>query len=152
MFTTLLVPIDGSATAEAGLHEALKLAKGLGARVVLLTVIDDLALLMESTAIASHGSDQAQLRRQGEKVLDAAAAEALRAGVPAELALRQAPLMRAADTILAEAVARHCDLIVMGTHGRKGVARLALGSDAEKVARASDVPVMLVRHAGPKSL
>ena len=54
---------------------------------------------------------------------------------------------RVSDVIVDEAAKAGCELIVMGTHGRRGVSRVALGSDAENVLRSSSIPVLLVRSA-----
>jgi nucleotide-binding universal stress UspA family protein len=73
-------------------------------------------------------------------------------GVPAETRLRGVMRATVADAIVDEAQKLGCDLIVMGTHGRRGISRLAMGSDAELVVRSSWVPVLLVRmqtlHSG----
>ena len=58
---------------------------------------------------------------------------------------------RVADAILGEARDAHCDLIVIGTHGRRGIDRALMGSDAERVLRESPVPVLLVRAPGAAS-
>ncbi|WP_157264387.1 universal stress protein [Azohydromonas aeria] len=68
--------------------------------------------------------------------------------VPSQAVLREIPSGRAATAIVEEASAHDCQLIVMGPHGRRGLTRLALGSDAELVVRTSTVPVLLVRAEG----
>ena len=67
------------------------------------------------------------------------------AGVDVEAVVRYDPGLRVSDLIVREAVDGRADLIVMGTHGRRALRRLALGSDAELVLRESPVPVLLVR-------
>jgi nucleotide-binding universal stress UspA family protein len=87
------------------------------------------------------------LRADGRKVLDKALARAEAAGVQAEavqVASRGSPV---SDVILAQARRAKADVIVMGTHGRRGLNRLLLGSDAERVLRDARVPVLLVRRA-----
>lgn len=83
--------------------------------------------------------------KTGRSVLDAGEAAAKKEGVKVDSVLLESIGGVAADLILAQAKTWQPDLIVMGTHGRRGLARLALGSDAEQVVRAATVPVMLVR-------
>ena len=86
------------------------------------------------------------LRDEGKKVLAQASADVKAQGLEPETRLMAALGERAADLIVDEARRWRADLIVMGTHGRRGVVRLALGSDAERVLRLSPVPVLVVRH------
>ena len=85
------------------------------------------------------------LVKAGKAVLEAGESAARRAGVNAKTVLLESIGGVAADLILAQARKVHADLIVMGTHGRRGIFRLALGSDAEQVVHATHVPVVLVR-------
>lgn len=140
----LLVPLDGSATAGRGLAEALELARGLGAKVRVLHVLDP-RLLLGHAGEASGEQLAAAQRAEGRRVLDDALVAAGRAGVDAEAVLREAAPQRVADVILHETHAWPADLVVMGTHGRSGIGRVALGSDADAVLRGSAVPVLLVR-------
>lgn len=133
MYSRILAPTDGSATATQGVREAIALAKALKAQLVLLHAIDDFPI--------TH-----TLREAGRTILDTAAGLADKDGVACETVLRELDVQHAADAIVSEAVAKECDLIVMGTHGRRGINRLFLGSDSEKVLRHSPVPVLLVRQ------
>jgi nucleotide-binding universal stress UspA family protein len=85
------------------------------------------------------------LREAGLKVLDQAAAAVRRADLSCEQKLVEIAGARVADEIVNQAKQWSADLIVMGTHGRRGLKRLALGSDAELVLRSSSTPVLLVR-------
>jgi len=87
------------------------------------------------------------LRNRGREVLDQAAELARAYGVPAESVLCESIGGAAGPLIVEQAEKWTADLIVMGTHGRRGLRRLALGSDAERVLRAATVPVLLVRDA-----
>lgn len=147
MYSKILVPIDGSATADYGLREALKLASGSSATVFLLYVVDQYPMLVDMAAAASYQEVQDDLRRYGDEVLaKAKAVVAANAGLKAEAIVREVVGGRVADVIVEEADKARCDLIVMGTHGRRGFSRLTLGSDAELVVRQAPVPVLLVRH------
>jgi nucleotide-binding universal stress UspA family protein len=91
------------------------------------------------------------LRQYGLEVLAKARVAAEAASVHSEPLLREVTGKRIADVIVEQAHQHGCDLIVMGTHGRRGFTRLTLGSAAEGVARTSDVPVLLVRLEEPKA-
>lgn len=149
MYRRILVPLDGSATAERGLQEAIALAAVHKARLHLLHVMENIVVMGDIAAVVSIDEMRQSLREQGEKVLAKALEAARAAGVEAEVQLREILEGRAAPAIVAEARAAGCDLIVMGTHGRRGFSRLLLGSDAELVLRTSPVPVMLVRQEEP---
>jgi nucleotide-binding universal stress UspA family protein len=150
MYTKILVPVDGSPTAEHGLREALSLAAELKSQLVLLHVVDDYPLMIDSAAAATFGETRRHVLQLGEETLSRARGLARDAGVPAEAVLREGVSVRAADVIVEEAAQRGCQLIVMGTHGRRGFNRLAMGSDAEMVVREAPVPVLLVRHQEQK--
>jgi len=150
MFQRILVPFDGSHASYRGLEEAIKLAAGQPVTLYLLHVVDDLA--------ATPGMDGAiyisaplgenllrTLREGGERLLAKAEAQAAKANVKTETILVETRGYGVADVILRQAVNARADLIVMGTHGRRGLARLVMGSDAEGVVRETSVPVLLVR-------
>lgn len=145
MYSRILVPIDGSPTAERGLQEALALARQLDASVVLLYVVDSYPMMVEMATSTTWDAITEGLRDAGRKVLGAAHEAATKQGVASEAVLDDVDAARVADVIVEQAKARHCELIVMGTHGRRGAGRALLGSDAELVLRLSPVPVLLVR-------
>ena len=146
MYTHLLVAVDGSATAEKALREALALAGSSGARVTVLCVVNlYLALAdMQGATETLYEQHVDAMRRQARAILNHAADLATAAGVPFETILRETKVGRAGEAIAAEA-ANGYDLLVIGTHGRRGLQRVLLGSDAELVLRTAPVPVLLVR-------
>jgi nucleotide-binding universal stress UspA family protein len=151
MFKKILVPIDGSAPSRAGLERAIALAKSQRARLRLVHVVDDNAVLRGGIEASINVGDLIDmLEKDGRKLLDAAEAAARRRGVKADTALREAQLGRVADEIVREATRSRADVIVMGTHGRRGLGRLVMGSDAESVLRESRVPVLLVKARGAR--
>ena len=87
-----------------------------------------------------------------DELLAQAKVLALAQGIEAETVMREVSQGRIADVILEEVQSGACDLIVMGTHGRRGVSRITMGSDAEQVVRMSPVPVLLVRHEDAMSV
>lgn len=152
MYQRILVPLDGSSTSDCGLREAIKLSKDLNARLHLLNVVDSYPMMMEMSSVASFKEMQQSLRRAGEEILTKAKSAAIEAGAMVETTQREVVEGRVAEVIVDEAEKSGSDLIVMGTHGRRGINRMVLGSEAELVARLSPTPVLLVREkTSPKS-
>jgi nucleotide-binding universal stress UspA family protein len=81
----------------------------------------------------------------GEQILEQARARVAASGVKVDTFLFDSLLPRVSETVIAQAKAWNADLIVIGTHGRRGVGRMLLGSDAEQIVRTAPVPVLLVR-------
>jgi nucleotide-binding universal stress UspA family protein len=147
MYRRILVPVDGSATAQRGFEEALSLAKAFGSSLVLLHVVEFFPVMMEMATSTTWEQVSEGLRDEGRRVLDRAHEAAQSAGIASEARLEDAAAARVCDVIVAQARERHCDLIVMGTHGRRGLEHALVGSDAERVVRMSPVAVLLVRAA-----
>ncbi len=145
MYSRILVPVDGSAPAEAGLREAIRLAVAARSKVVVLNVVNEFPILLDPVAMADYTVVLAAIRHAGEEIVAKAAKAVSDAGLDCETVVIDATSGPASTAIVEQVVARHCDLIVMGTHGRRGMKRLALGSDAEVVVRHSPVPVLLVK-------
>jgi len=145
MYAKVLVPIDGSTTARRGLDEAISLARRLGSSLHLLNVVDARYLMAEVALYAPPNQLLDDWQAVGAKLLADAAAQAQAQGVTTDSAVLCDPGQRVCDLILGEARKCGAELIVMGTHGRRGLSRLTLGSDAELVLRESPVPVLLVR-------
>jgi nucleotide-binding universal stress UspA family protein len=145
MYKRILVPIDGSPTAEAGLREAIKLASGHpDSTIRLLHVLEPLPALQGMEVIAIDPMLE-NMTAFGQKILKNAKAHVESNGIRAETSFQKASLRRAADGIEQEAAKWRADLIVMGTHGRRGIDRLVMGSDAESVLRVSSVPVLMAK-------
>jgi nucleotide-binding universal stress UspA family protein len=148
MYQRILVPLDGSPTSERGAREAIKLASGQESTLFFLHVVDDFRMLVEMTSVRSYDEMLRGLRQYGLEVLGKARHAAAEAGLHHEELLREVTNQRVADVIVDQAKQHGCDVIVMGTHGRRGFNRIAMGSEAEQVARTSPVPVLLVRQEG----
>ena len=144
MYHSILVPLDGSEPSHTGLQHAIGLARDTHATLHLLHVIDSFPLMFELSSQTSFDTMQQELHRWSEGMLETARRQAAEQGVKAEAILRDMRAGRVADCIVEVAREASCDLIVMGTHGRRGVRRMMLGSDAESVARTSHIPVLLV--------
>jgi nucleotide-binding universal stress UspA family protein len=145
-YPNVLVAVDGSEPSTKGLDEAVRLVKAHGGKLKILHIVDDL-----SVAASGYYTEDAVQHAQakGRKVVNAAAAAARAAGVAAEVDLVECVGGRTAELIVDAAKESGASLIVLGTHGRRGVARWVLGSDAEEVVRSACVPVLLVRDAEP---
>jgi len=139
---TILHPTDYSELAQQALRFAADLAHRSGAELVILHVVD--SLFPEHL---SYG--EATAHRQPEFYQQQLWDELRRVG-PADSAVRVTYQLREGEPaaeIIREAQERPCDLIVMGSHGRTGLARVLLGSKAEQVMRGSPCPVLLVKSA-----
>ena len=145
MYKHILVPVDGSPTSQRGLVEATRLAKTLGATIRLVHIVDETALTMNPEAAAATAPLLEQFAESGKQILHDAVALAQREGVQVETAMHENLAGRVADRILDEATHWQAELIVMGTHGRRGIRHAVLGSDAEAVLHGAKVPVLLVR-------
>ena len=147
MYKRILVPVDGSPTSRLGLHEAIGLAAEHDAQLRILNVVDEMILVPTVDTFPNAGIDEMieSLRTYGCKALDHAAMLAAKRGVNAECVQLDSGARPVSDVILSDAMNSRTDLIVMGTHGRRGLNRLMLGSDAERVLREAPVPVLLVR-------
>jgi nucleotide-binding universal stress UspA family protein len=142
MFKKILVPLDGSNTAHKALDCAIQLAQTDPAELHLVYCIDELSL------IGSHeysGELMGLARESGLKVLQEGLALAGAANVKADTRLVDRAGQRLGESVADEARNWGADLIVLGTHGRRGIGRVLLGSGAEQVMRMSPVPVLMVR-------
>jgi len=145
MYKRILCPVDGSHTSDIGLHEAIRLAINQNAQLRLLHVIDTYMPVLDMSADFNLPYMIEMLRENGVKVIDKASAIANKSGIKADAKTIESAGSRASSYIVDEALQWPADLIVMGTHGLRGLSRLVMGSDAENVLRACKVPVLLVK-------
>lgn len=142
MFKRIIVPVDGSDTSTKALVAALQLARDTGGRVRLLHALDELAYVSGY----DYGADLMKIaREQANKVLSDALEVAKASGVPADTKLVEAPGQRLGEVVADAALGWEADLVVVGTHGRRGLGRVLLGSGAEQVIRCAPVPVLTIR-------
>jgi nucleotide-binding universal stress UspA family protein len=145
MYSRILVPIDGSEPAEYGLREAIRIAAQTKAKLVVLNVVNEFPILLDPVALADYSRLLEAITRAGEEIVAKAASAVTEAGVECETVVVDASTSASSTVIVEQAQSCRCDLIVMGTHGRRGLERLALGSDAELVVRHAPMPVLLVK-------
>jgi len=140
----VLVPIDFSATADRALAYAIALAQQLQARLTLLHVLDMTPVTMDEMTAGMTATYLEAQETEAQRLLQASRERVQRAGLQGESLLVQGP---PPQTILDTAGEQGVDLIIMGTHGRTGLARVLLGSVAEHVVRQGPCPVLVVRRA-----
>ncbi|HXR19023.1 MAG TPA: universal stress protein [Steroidobacteraceae bacterium] len=152
MYKKILVPVDGSETGLLGLQHAILLAKDQKAALRLLHVVHDYLVAEGRYGLGSSDQVLKELRERGQTILKDAVSSARKQGVEADTEFVEAPLGPVGAAISEYAEQWPADLIVIGTHGRRGIRRLVMGSDAEYVVRTTPVPVLLVRgtKAPPK--
>jgi nucleotide-binding universal stress UspA family protein len=144
MYKQILVPIDGSDTATLALKHAIALAKDQHSTLRLFHVVD--LTPAYSTVNAPHVVErQNALQVEGQKVISDCSAPVLAAGIQYDSKCITTSEKHTYDLIEEEANRWPADLIVIGTHGRRGIRRMFLGSVAEGLARISSKPVLLIR-------
>ncbi|AZV20918.1 MULTISPECIES: universal stress protein [unclassified Mesorhizobium] len=149
MYKHLLIATDGSELADKGVTHGLTLAKGLGAAVTFVTVSEPFPIFALGGAMAGYaaGNELAAYKeeagRHAKEVLDKCKASANAVGVSAEVV--HVEDKRPAEAILELSRALGCDLIVMASHGRRGLGKLLLGSQTAEVLSYTEIPVLVVR-------
>lgn len=148
MYKHILVATDGSDVGSKGVEHGLALARSLGAKVTLITVTEpyplyaagDLAIVPNETRMTQFEEGRHEV---AEGILTTASRNAQALGVETDtLHIADA---EPAEAIIETAKQRACDLIIMGSHGRRGIGRLVLGSKAWEVVAHGHVPVLVVR-------
>jgi nucleotide-binding universal stress UspA family protein len=149
MYSKILIATDGSELAGRGVEQGVGLARALGAEVTIITVsepwvpmgVDATGFAVTDFSLADEYERAA--RATGDEILAKARAKAADAGVTCQSAYvgRQYP----ADAILDYADENGMELIVMASHGRRGLGRLVLGSQTNEVLTRSKIPVLVVR-------
>jgi nucleotide-binding universal stress UspA family protein len=149
MYKRILVATDGSPTSDKAMLEALALAKQLTSQMLLLHVVDEAPPFGTSGSSFSPQQYTKAVHKAGHKVLSEAKAKVEQQSVQVEtkcIALDPfSPSQRIFDLIDAEANNWPADLIVIGTHGRRGFRRFLLGSVAEGLLRIAEKPVLVIR-------
>lgn len=146
MYAKMLVGVDGSPTSTAGLREAVQLAAQLQSQLRLVHVLPQPVLLLGTAAVPATLDLEGVAREAGAHVLREARTFAENAKVRVETGLLEHAGMHVGERIVDEARLWGAELIVLGTHGRRGLRRFVLGSDAQEVVAASRVPVLLIRE------
>jgi nucleotide-binding universal stress UspA family protein len=148
MYQHILIPTDGSELAEHAVTHGLSLAKSVGAKATVIVVIElwlgSQGPFMQPWSFQQVGEYAELAKKQAASVLDRAATAAKQAGVPCDTVQVEA-VQPSYQAIIAAAEDKGCDLIVMGSHGRSGLAAVVLGSVTNKVLTHTKIPVLVVR-------
>lgn len=147
MYKRILVSIDGSATSGLGLDEAAKLAAVCQSSLRLMHIVDPIPFTTGYEDFSKNtGKEFAEIENAAQDMLNKGMARARELGASnVDTVLVERTSARISERIVEQANAWGAELIVIGTHGRRGVGRMLLGSDAEQTVRISTVPVLLVR-------
>lgn len=145
MFKSILLPTDGSQLSERAAQTAIEFAKIHGARITAVSVILPLPVmpLADAAVLPDAGVYDREMRRSVEAGLAKVVAAAAAAGVQCDAVLDEA--VSPYEVIVKTAEERHCDIILMASHGRKGLNKLFLGSETQKVLAHTQLPVLVLR-------
>jgi nucleotide-binding universal stress UspA family protein len=145
MFKTILLPTDGSDLSQKATATAIQFAQLNQAGIVAVYVVQPVPLtpMADGSTMLDAGAYDQQMQTAAEEVLDKVRTAAQAASVPFEGVIALSP--RPADEIVDAANKYHCDVIVMGSHGRTGLNKLLVGSETEKVLAHTTLPVLVVR-------
>jgi nucleotide-binding universal stress UspA family protein len=149
MYANILLSTDGSDIANKGVKHGIALAKALNAKATVITVTEPLLVEYGSghagwiPAQEMFDSFDAANKERAAAVLDKARVMAEQIGIAVELL--HVPNARPATAIMETAKSKGCDLIVMASHGRRGLRKLWLGSQTSEVLADGSVPVLVVR-------
>jgi nucleotide-binding universal stress UspA family protein len=143
MYKRILIATDGSDKSMKAAQEGMELAKGLGAQVIALNVVNEVVI---ASAVRQLGADrkevEAKLETAGRKSVDNLKAMGAKIGVNVDTIVR---IGAPANTVIDTAGAEKADLIVMGSHGESGASKLLIGSVVQKVLYWATIPVLVVR-------
>ena len=148
MYQKIFVAIDDSPTSQRALSEAIQLAKSSQARLCIAHAADESLLAQHGMGLGSYidvERTRQAIRATAESLLADARAVAAAAGVEAEALVLEATDKRVAELIASGAETFGADLIVVGTHGRRGVDRFLVGSVAENLMRIANISLLMVR-------
>lgn len=145
MYKQILIATDGSELAGKALDHGLRLAKTVGAKVTIVNVTEPFPVVLSDDAMIVPPIEEYEdaVAEAAKKILSAASDQAAKAGVSASV--RQEKDQFAAEGIIKAAGEVGADLIVMASHGRRGISKLLLGSQATEVLTHSKVPVLICR-------
>lgn len=147
MYQRILVPTDGSALSKKAVTSAIEQAAATGAELVALYVVPRYPMSYFEGGISVSNSEVARTEKQwndrGQAVVDEVQRAAKAGGVKARGVLTRSDLV--AESVISAAKKHKCDLIVMASHGRKGIKRVLLGSETQHVLTHSKLPVLVLR-------
>jgi nucleotide-binding universal stress UspA family protein len=147
MYQRILVATDGSTLSKKAVRSSIELATAIGAELIALNVVPRYPVSYFEGAVSLSAQDIARTEKkwanQGQDVVDRVRDTAEAEGVRAKAVIAHSDLV--AEAIMTTAKKHKCDLIVMASHGRKGVKRILLGSETQHVLTHSGIPVLVLR-------
>jgi nucleotide-binding universal stress UspA family protein len=147
MYQRILVATDGSALSKKAVRSGIGLAAAMGAEFVAVNVVPRYPISYLEGSIAVSPDQISRTEKQwadkGQAIVDAARDQALAQGIKAKSVLMYSDLV--AESIMSAARKNKCDLIVMASHGRKGIKRVLLGSETQHVLTHTTTPVLVLR-------
>lgn len=147
MYRKLLVATDGSTLSKKAVRSAIDLAAALDAELVALYVVPRYPVSYFEGGVTIPTQEVARIEeqwsRKGQAIVDGVVDAAQAAGVKAKALVSRSDLV--AESILSAVKKNKCDLVVMASHGRKGLKRILLGSETQQVLTHSSVPVLVLR-------
>ena len=152
MYKRIMVAVDESFMTSQVMEAAIELAKATGAQVAICHAIDETILAQREVAMMlpnSVGKTEARMRLGAEGFLDRLLQTVRSAGVEAEIKLVESEQKHVSDMLIDAAGEWQADLLVVGTHGRRGIERFFVGSVAERLVRKGQTSLLLVRGEDP---
>jgi nucleotide-binding universal stress UspA family protein len=145
MFTNILIPTDGSPLSEAAIQKGVRFAKSINAKITGFHAIPEFHVFATAVEMVTDTKEKfaKDAEAHAKKCLAAIEKAAREAGVPCECASQTSD--QPYEAIVSAAAQRKCDLILMASHGRRGVQALLLGSETVKVLTHSKIPVLVIR-------
>ncbi|OOG36721.1 universal stress protein [Polaromonas sp. A23] len=147
MYKRILVATDGSTLSKKAVRSAIDLAGAVGAELVALYVVPRYPTAYFEGGVTISSQDVARIEKQwadkGKAVVEAVKLAAQGEGIKARAVIASSDLV--AESIINAAKKQKCDLVVMASHGRKGIKRVLLGSETQHVLTHSSVPVLVLR-------
>ncbi len=147
MYQRILVATDGSPLSKKAVKASVELAKALSAELIALYVVPRYPMSYFEGGMSVSADEVARTEKhwadKGQAVVDAVVQGAQSEGVQAKAVVTHSDLV--AETIISSAKKKQCDLIVMASHGRKGIQRVLLGSETQHVLTHSHTPVLVLR-------
>lgn len=149
MYKRIMIGIDSSSCSIKALEEVILIARSLQASLRIVHAVDESLLVQHGMGIGTYIDIEAtkeQMREDGKKMLDDAVAKAKDAGCNAESLLIESTKNRVAEMLVSAAQDWNADLVVVGTHGRRGFERMLVGSVAENLTRIATTSLLLIRE------
>ena len=148
MYKHILLPTDGSPLSEKAVKQCIRFAKSVGAKITVLNVTPEFQMIMDESFVMPNAAQvtkrfQEETGKRSKKLLAEVKASASAAGVDCDSVSVTSGMPY--EAIIRQAKKAKCDLIMMASHGRKGLSSILLGSETAKVLTHSTIPVLVVR-------